>query len=131
MSMPRPLPSIRRLIIGSVLQAPGCASPDHWQGTEIGDRVTEVQLAVDAAGQPRMLMRVASEQRDFEYEYHYAECNAGCQSPSSWKTVIVRGTYGTSIFDLYDDTSPQRYFALDPQGRPRFVYIDRNYPPTR
>ena len=105
--------------------------PGPMQGTEIGDRVTEVQLAVNAAGQPRMLMRVASEQRDFEYEYHYAECNAGCQSPSSWKTVIVRGTYGTSIFDLYDDTSPQRYFALDPQGRPRFVYIDRNYPPTR
>ena len=41
---------------------------------------------------------------------------------------MVRGTFGTSIFDLYDDTSPQRYFALDPQGRPRFVHIDRNYP---
>ena len=40
-----------------------CATPDQWQGTEIGDRVTEVQLAVNAAGQPRMLLRVASEKK--------------------------------------------------------------------
>jgi hypothetical protein len=105
-----------------------CTLPEQWAGTDIGDRVTEVQLAVNALGQPRLLLRVASEQRDFEYEYHYAECNADCTSAASWKTVMVRGTFGTSIFDLYDDTSPQRYFALDPQGRPRFIYIDRNYP---
>jgi hypothetical protein len=106
----------------------GCASADGWSRTEIGSRVTEVQVAVNAAGQPRMLLRVGSEQRGFEDEYHYAECNASCGDAASWTTVLVLGTYGTSIFNLHDDTSPQRSFALDPQGRPRFVYIDRNYP---
>jgi len=94
----------------------------------VGQQVTEVQLAVNAAGQPRMLLRVSSNQRGFESEYHYAECNDDCTKESSWKTTMVRGTYGTSLFDLNDDTSPQRSFALDPQGRPRFIYIDRNYP---
>ena len=106
----------------------GCAAPDQWSAASIGSRVTEVQLAVNAAGQPRMLLRVASEQRGLEHEYHYAECDADCSNPASWTTVMVRGTYGTSTFDINDDTSPQRYFALDPQGRPRFVHIDRNYP---
>ena len=106
----------------------GCASPDQWSRTAIGRRVTEVQLAVNSAGQPRMLLRIASEQRSLEHEYHYAECNADCTNSSSWKSVMVRATYGTSTFDVTDDLSPQRYFALDPQGRPRFVHIDRNYP---
>jgi hypothetical protein len=34
---------------------------------------------------------------------------------------------GTAIFDTSDYTQPQRSFALDQQGRPRFVYFDRNY----
>jgi hypothetical protein len=105
-----------------------CGFQEQWRSVAIGNRVTEVQVAVNAAGQPRMLLRIASEQRGLEHEYHYAECDADCTNASSWKTVMVRGSYGTSVFDTSDDTSPQRYFTLDPQGRPRFVYIDRNYP---
>ena len=33
---------------------------------------------------------------------------------------------GTSIVDFTDDDLPQRYFALDHLGRPRFVYNDRD-----
>lgn len=107
---------------------PACTDASRWTHTPVGQHVTEVQLAVNAAGQPRMLLRVASNQQGFESEYHYAECNEDCTKESSWKTAMVRGIYGTSLFELNDDTSPQRSFALDPQGRPRFVYIDRNYP---
>jgi hypothetical protein len=31
-----------------------------------------------------------------------------------------------SIVEYSDDELPQRYFALDPEGRPRFVYSDRD-----
>ncbi len=110
--------------------APGanCANGSNWHGVALADYVNEVQLALTRGGQPRLLIRARSQTAGLDWDYFYAECNQTCTEPNQWGGALVSSSYGTAIFDLYDDTSPQRSFALDHQDRPRFIYQDRNYP---
>ena len=80
------------------------------------------------SGQPRLLIRAKSQTAGLDCDYFYAECNQTCPDPNQWAGTLVSSSFGTSIFDINDDTSPQRSFALDRQDRPRFIYQDRNYP---
>ena len=110
--------------------APGanCANGSSWNGVALADYVNEVQLALTRNGQPRLLIRAKSQTAGLDWDYFYAECNQTCTDPIQWAGDWIAGSYGTSIFDINDDTSPQRSFALDRQDRPRFIYQDRNYP---
>ncbi len=110
--------------------APGanCADANNWNGVALADYVNEVQLALTRNGQPRLLIRAQSQTTGLDWDYFYAECNQTCTDPNQWGGTLVSSSYGTSIFDINDDTSPQRSFALDRQDRPRFIYQDRNYP---
>lgn len=105
-----------------------CEVESNWAGVSMGEAVSEVQLALTTAGQPRLLYRTTSTVQNGGNDYHYAECNADCANPANWASTIVVTNFGTSLFDIGEDNLPQRYFALDPQGRPRFLYLDRNYP---
>jgi hypothetical protein len=105
-----------------------CDQDAGWHRVAMGQAVTEVQLALTTAGQPRLLYRTTSTVQSGGNDHYYAECNLNCTDGNHWTTVRVVTSYGTSLFDIYDDARPQRYFALDPQGRPRFLYLDRNYP---
>jgi hypothetical protein len=89
--------------------------------------VREVQVAVTAAGQPRLLIRKESTVYNGGSDYLYAACNQNCTDSKQWAVSHVLSSWGTDIFDISDDKNPQRSFALDLQGRPRFFYLDRNY----
>lgn len=100
--------------------ASNCGAAANWSGTVAGDIGTfggHVRLALDAAGHPRMLWR---RQTDFDGDdsFLYAECNSGCSSSANWTRVEAATS---DDIDLVEDT---RYFDLDPQGRPRFLYTD-------
>jgi hypothetical protein len=92
-----------------------CGDPANWLETPIAavgtyDALSYSVLALDPAGHPR-LMRYKSP------HYTYAECNANCTQASNWTETEVPLAPGWS------NISPDhgRYFALDAQGRPRFV----------
>jgi hypothetical protein len=110
--------------------APGaqCSNGSNWHGVALADYVNEVQLVLTRSGQPRLLIRARAQTAGLDWDYVYAECNQTCTDPGQWAGALVSSSYGTSIFDINDDTSPQRSFALDRQDRPRFIYQDRNYP---
>ncbi len=96
----------------------GCADPSHWTLTKVGDPGAfggYVRLALDPAGHPRMLWYRLTDGLEGG-AYQYAQCNGSCTSAASWAAGSVAGA---SPFP--DDN---RYFALDPQGRPRFLYTD-------
>ncbi len=109
--------------------APGanCANGSSWHGVALADYVNEVQLTLTRGGQPRLLIRAQSQTAGYEWDYIYAECNQTCTDPNQWAGDFISASFGTSIFDINDGTSPQRSFALDRQDRPRFIYQDRNY----
>jgi hypothetical protein len=96
----------------------GCGNLANWTVTavhNIGVFGGSVRLEVNAAGQPRMLWyRQVSISEDGVYQY--AQCSSNCTNASNW-----------GIATLYADAvgpGSTRYFALNHQGNPRFLYTD-------
>jgi hypothetical protein len=106
-----------------------CADPAKWSFTpRIGAIVDEVQLQLTPQGQPRMVIGFHATANNREV-YLYAECNANCTAAEeSWAFVAI-GQRSLSTFMPGLAQQPKRSFALDPQGRPGFVYFDDDYMP--
>jgi hypothetical protein len=102
--------------------AGACDKAASWKSLSLGANVNEIQLELTAEGHPRLLYRVPTDENG--QAFYYAECNQNCTQASSWKGAAVASNRGTSILEFSDDEQPQRYFELDPQGHPRFVYVD-------
>jgi hypothetical protein len=96
-----------------------CIDPASWRSVTIGQDVEEVQLALTPAGQPRLLYRSLAADSSVR-TYSYAACDTGCTAQSQWRATAVATT---SDVDALDWDLPQRSFALDHLGRPRFVYF--------
>lgn len=91
-----------------------CDTLAGWSVVQLGDKVDELQLGLTPDGRPRLLMLTN------EHHYLYAACDAGCDSPAGWGIVdLVNSEHN----DVNQFANPQRSFALDAQGRPRFVYF--------
>ncbi len=105
----------------------GCDNPANWSGVMLADDARDVQLQLTPDGKPRLLIVTYSTVYSGGKDYLYAECNSACTTPGGWTITLVASSDGTSIFDVNDQAAPQRSFAIDPQGRPAFVYQDRNY----
>ncbi len=102
-----------------------CQQPTNWSGVGLGEQVNEIQLQLTPAGQPRVLFRAPSQSRPNGADYFYAACDQNCTDPTRWSVTYLTSNSGIGVIDLLkDDSLPQRYFALDPAGRPRFVYND-------
>ncbi len=104
-----------------------CNNKANWREVRLLDKTREVQLALTPAGQPRLLIVTESAVYNGGKDYHYAACDANCTDRNSWSVTRVYSSWGTTTSDVLNDKNPQRSFALDPQGRPRFIYQDRNY----
>lgn len=108
-----------------------CATLMNWHGVLMLDYVNEVQLALTAQGQPRLLIRTNSTYVSLGDDYYYAACNQNCAYPNDWAIAHVTTTSGMASLTFEDVNRPQRSFALDPNGRPRFVYLDNTGPSHR
>jgi hypothetical protein len=64
-------------------------------------------IALDAAGRPRILLSTF-------LSVYYASCDASCTDPDAWTTTRILDH--ASDFEVTGEA-----FALDPQGRPRFM----------
>jgi hypothetical protein len=99
--------------------AANCAAPSSWNAVNLGDHGSfggYVQLALDSAGHPRLLwFELVS--FDQPGAYRYAFCAVQCTNSASWTVLDLAPSVGS--------VDQSRYFALDPQGRPRFVYRDQ------
>jgi hypothetical protein len=104
-----------------------CSDPAKWSNLSLGGPVDDVQLKLTPAGQPRMLVSASPEAGSFEKHYLYLECGGSCLDENNWGYVDVTYSYGNGASDVTGYYLPKRYFALDKQGRPRFVFYDGNY----
>ncbi|MEZ4736577.1 MAG: hypothetical protein R3E79_56545 [Caldilineaceae bacterium] len=111
----------------SYFYCPGqCEDDANWNGLNFAAQVNEVQLALNAAGKPSLLLRTDSLLYQGGNDYYYATCTGDCTTVAGWSLGYVLSTHGTADVERHDVEQPQRAFALDPDGRPRFVYLDRN-----
>lgn len=106
--------------------ATDCEQPTSWPSVSLAAAVNEVQLKIDPAGNPRLLIRRAAATTADGYDYLYAQCDDDCTATGSWEIVQVATARGGASYEQQDTQQPQRSFALDPSGRPRFVYLDEN-----
>ncbi len=100
--------------------ASNCATAANWTTIVVGDVGTwggYTRLALDAAGQPRLLW-FNETSISGPGVFQYAECNSACTNPASWTKINAAST--ASVVG----PSYSRYFALDQQGHPRFIYTD-------
>lgn len=107
-----------------------CTDGNSWRGITMLDNVNEVQLALTNTGKPRLLIRTQSQIYTAiapGNDFYFVQCDQNCTGTTSWTGTYILSNHGTDSYDISNLTTPQRYFALDPQGRPRFVYQDRNY----
>jgi hypothetical protein len=111
--------------------APGldCSNGANWSGVSMLDQVEEVQLALTPEGKPRLLIKTGSTHSgdNTGFDFYFAACDGNCTDVNSWAGTFILYNWGTSTTDISNHETPQRYFALDHLGRPRFVYYDRNY----
>jgi len=99
----------------------GCDDPANWTQTPLtgagpNDSLDYPALALDPTNRPRMMWFK-------DHYYYYAECNANCTNAGNWTAVQV--PVANQIDYIYPQTA--RYFALDSQGRPRFVCYGSDY----
>ena len=111
--------------------ASACGRLDGWQIAAI-DKEPEgwawAQLKLTPGGKPRVLL-VGTFMTDassgaYSTFHRYAECDAGCGQAGSWRSIDV--VAGRSYGGLYDADYSYRTFALDHQGRPRFIFEARD-----
>jgi hypothetical protein len=95
-----------------------CASAAAFTLVPLGDDVEYANLALDPAGHPRLLLRLATGNM---FAYQYWLCDIGCTNSGQWTS----GTIGYAYARPVGSGEPfSQFFALDPQSRPRFVYYD-------
>jgi hypothetical protein len=107
-------------------RAEACATGEGWSLVGVSDDTPFVQLRLTPEGRPRLLL--SNDQVGYHEGpvaktlYRYAECDANCTSPGGWSVVeLGYADYGGGI-GSHDNNA--QTFALDPEGRPRFLYFD-------
>ena len=105
-----------------------CTDPKAWETAELAvPGAIKVQLALTPQGAPRLMISAFSIGEGTARDYLYAECNAGCTNSGNWAIGKVAAG-GEGVLDgLFMYTIPERSFALDAHGNPRFVIADANY----
>lgn len=103
-----------------------CEKGANWKSVSFlqGKMVSEVQLQLNNAGKPRLLIRTNSDSIPNGSDFYYAACDGDCSKPESWTLTLIRSNGSTATLEYQDDDLPQRSFALDPAGNPRFLYLD-------
>jgi hypothetical protein len=90
-----------------------------------------VRLVLDPAGRPRLMLYGPIPDPDWpRMRYQYAVCNSGCTQNSSWTITTIATPIEPTATREYNNN---RYFALDRQGHPAFIYTDtiqNNHPGT-
>jgi hypothetical protein len=95
-----------------------CNQADHWALTSVGEAGWlggYSQLALTPDGKPR-LMWFQQTSLSGDGTYYYAACDQNCTNPTNWVQI--------ALVEQFVGPVDTRYFTLDPQGRPRFVYTD-------
>jgi hypothetical protein len=98
-----------------------CADTASWTILTFGsgkDYFIKAEIQLTSSGQPRLLLYNEYNNR----VYTYAACDINCTQAANWSTADVAAVQSHIDMDSFEYS--YHTFALDPQGRPRFIYED-------
>ena len=87
----------------------GCTGPDDMSVVRLptDGTVGNAMIALDREGRPQLLLSTY-------LQVYYATCSGDCTDPGAWTTTAILDHQG-------DREVTGQAFALDPEGRPRFL----------
>jgi hypothetical protein len=98
--------------------ASSCDSAGRFSSVALGEGLGDAQIQLTPAGKPRIVM-AAVPNPSGPVQHQYWSCDSNCLQPGSWSgTVVVEA--GMPFFPSRSEGTQS--FALDAQGRPRFVF---------
>jgi hypothetical protein len=97
-----------------------CTSAAAFTMLSLGEGVDFAALDLDPNGRPRVLLRLPVQSNTI-YLYQYWMCDNHCTNPAQWMGDSIGYAYRRQVGWV---ESFIHSFALDHQGRPRFVYYD-------
>jgi hypothetical protein len=101
-----------------------CGDKTSWTFAHLGEAVQDARIDLDPSGRPRMLLFGPVDDPNWpRMRYQYAACDAGCANAASWTITTIATPIEPTGTREYNNN---RYFAIDQQGRPAFVYTDTN-----
>ncbi len=108
-----------------------CGDKTNWSYTRIGDAVQDARIALTPAGKPRLILYGPVYDPTWpRMRYQYAACDSACTNSASWTITTLATPIEPTATREYNNN---RYFAMDRQGHPAFVYTDtsqNNHPGT-
>ena len=98
-----------------------CSQRANWNQVALSEKVQVAQLDLTPDGHPRLLLQTAEQPPAGRgnASFWYAECDPECTDPGNWSMIDL---IETGIIDDSYWERPNHSFALDPRGRPRFVF---------
>lgn len=97
-----------------------CTSAEAFAFLLLGDGVDFAALDLDPNGRPRLLLRLPA-QSDTIFVFQYWQCDSNCLTIGQWMQEYIGYTHARQVGWVEPFIHS---FALDHQGRPRFVYYD-------
>ncbi len=98
--------------------AADCSGTDRFSTVALGDGLGDAQIQLTSAGQPRILLATQPTSVS-TVQYEYWSCDSNCLQSAGWRQSVVVEA-GTPFFP--SDSENTQSFALDAQGRPRFIF---------
>lgn len=97
-----------------------CANASAFTIVQLGEGVDFAAMELTPEGDPRVFLRVPVQSGTI-YLYQYWECDNNCLQPGNWSGESIGYSYARPVgwVEAFIHS-----FALDNQGRPRFVYYD-------
>lgn len=105
-----------------------CTDDASWQRVALPlPEAVKAQLALTPEGQPRILGAGWSATQANGTNYFFAQCDRDCLEADNWQIGRIVSTADGLMSNISRTRLPERTFALDDAGHPRFVVTDSNY----
>lgn len=105
-----------------------CSEDAGWTSVALDmPQGVKAQIAVTPEGWPRILGAGWNNEQANGTTYYFAECDSDCLVAGNWRMGEIVSTADGLMSNISRNRLPERTFALDHAGRPRFFVSDSNY----
>jgi len=112
----------------AVCESGGCEKNEDWRSVSLElPQAVKAQLALTPEGKPRILGAGWNPEQANGTNYYFVQCEEDCLDAGNWQIGRIASTADGLMSNIGRSRLPERTFALDEHGKPRFMVSDSNY----